>query len=36
MCSSMAFEIKCIVEPFSTESTKIPFDLAVTFEVSVQ
>ena len=36
MGSSMAFEVKCIVEPFPTESTKIPFDLAMAFEVSVQ
>ena len=34
--SSMSLEVKCVVETFSTEAAKIPFQIGVTFHVSVQ
>ena len=36
MNSSVSFQVKGVVEPFSTERTQIPLGLAVTFKMTVK
>ena len=36
MYACVTFEIECVVETFSTERTKVPFDVAVAFHVAIQ
>ena len=36
MCSSMSFQIKCIIETFATEGTKVSFSVTVTLHMPVK
>ena len=36
MCSGVAFQVKCIVKPFSTEGAQITFCVGVAFHVPIQ
>ena len=36
MRSGMSFEVKCVIETFTTEAAQISFDFTVTFEMTIQ
>lgn len=36
MCSGVSLQVERVVETFAAERAQVPFDIAVTFHVSVQ
>ena len=36
MCSSVSFQIECVIESFSAESAQVSFAVAVTLHVPVE
>lgn len=35
MCSSVSFQVKCVIETFAAERAQVSFDVTMTFHMSV-